>query len=281
MMGFDVLVDVPMNMQASWLSARRHTPVMNRLHGLWSLGTVVGGFSAAWVAALGVSLRVHLVSAGTILLLVLAFVANGVLRQDETHDNPGSGSHRDPTRLRMGSTLVLFLLAGVFAVALEYTSSDWAAFRLVDDFGVGAGFAGLGYIAATGGMTIGRMSGDWVVVRLGTYRLQQLAIALSGIGLAIAAFTPNRYSTLIGFLLAGVGTSTLLPRLYDDAAKLPGRPGGGLGALTAGVRLAVLVFPVVVGTLAATALSVGSAIAIATLPCVAGFFLVTLALHRT
>ena len=43
MTGFDVLVDVSMNMQASWLSARRHTPVMNRLHGLWSLGTVVGG----------------------------------------------------------------------------------------------------------------------------------------------------------------------------------------------------------------------------------------------
>ena len=36
----DVLVDISMNLQGSWISARRHTPVMNRLHGVWSLGTL-------------------------------------------------------------------------------------------------------------------------------------------------------------------------------------------------------------------------------------------------
>ncbi|MEE9417052.1 MAG: MFS transporter, partial [Acidimicrobiales bacterium] len=38
MASFDVLVDVAMNMQGSWLSGRRRIPVMNRLHGLWSFG---------------------------------------------------------------------------------------------------------------------------------------------------------------------------------------------------------------------------------------------------
>ena len=280
MMGFDVLADVSMNMQASWLSARRHTPVMNRLHGLWSLGTVAGGLAAAGAAAAGVSIRTHLVSAAIILLLVLVFVARGALRNDETHARADTRSPADGTRLRPSSTLLLFLLAGFFAVALEYTASDWAAFRLTDDFATGAGFAGLGYIAATGGMTIGRLSGDWVVVRLGTYRLLLVAIALSGLGLALAALAPNRYVTLAGFLLAGLGTSTVLPRLYDDAAKLPGKTGAGLGALTAGVRAAVLVLPVVIGTLAATSLSVGSAIAIATLPCAVGFLWIARILHR-
>ena len=53
----DGVVDVAMNLQGSWLSARRHAPVMNRLHGLWSLGTVAGGLVAAQAAASGVSLR--------------------------------------------------------------------------------------------------------------------------------------------------------------------------------------------------------------------------------
>ncbi len=280
MMGFDVLVDVSMNMQASWLSARRHAPVMNRLHGLWSLGTVVGGLGAAWAAAADVSIQTHLVGAAIVLSMVLVFVARGVLRSDETHELADGRSPAATARMGSNSILVLFLLAGVFAVALEYTASDWAAFRLVDDFAAGAGFAGLGYIAATGGMTIGRMSGDWAVVRLGTYRLLLVAIGLSGLGLATAALAPNRYVTLGGFLVAGIGTSTMLPRLYDDAAKLPGRPGAGLGALTAGVRIAVLAFPVIIGTLADTNLSVGSAIAIATLPCVAGFLLIARTLHR-
>jgi hypothetical protein len=39
----DVLVDISMNLQGSWISARRHTPVMNRLHGTWSLGAFTGG----------------------------------------------------------------------------------------------------------------------------------------------------------------------------------------------------------------------------------------------
>ena len=44
----DVLVDISMNLQGSWISARRHAPVMNRLHGLWSLGTFAGGRGNAY-----------------------------------------------------------------------------------------------------------------------------------------------------------------------------------------------------------------------------------------
>ena len=130
-------------------------------------------------------------------------------------------------------------------------------------------------------MTTGRLAGDWVSVRLGTHRLQPTAVGLTGFGLALATLTPNRYLTLLGYLIAGLGTATLLPRLYDDAAKLPGMPGAGLGALTAGIRLGTLGIPVAVGALAASDLSVGSAIAIATLPSVLAFLVVVLALRRT
>ena len=280
MTAFDVLVDVSMNMQASWLSARRHTPVMNRLHGLWSLGAVVGGLAASGIAAVGVSLQAHLIGAGTVLLLALVYVGRGLLRVDEAPAGDGDPSAAS-SRRRLNPVLVLFVLAGIFAVTLEITSSDWAAFRLVDDFGVGAGFAGLGYIAATAGMTIGRFSGDWAAVRLGTYRLLLVATALSGFGLTVASFAPSRLASLAGFLMAGLGTATMLPRLYDDAAQLPGRIASGLGALTAGVRIGVLVVPAIVGALAATTLSVGAAIAMVTLPCVAGFLAVAMRLHST
>jgi hypothetical protein len=51
----DVLVDISMNLQGSWISARRHTPVMNRLHGVWSLGTFAGGLGAVAANAAGLS----------------------------------------------------------------------------------------------------------------------------------------------------------------------------------------------------------------------------------
>jgi len=282
MLSFDVLVDVAMNMQGSWLSARRHAPVMNRLHGLWSLGTVIGGVSSSRIAASGVSLSTHLVLAGGILLALIGYVGRGVLRTDEHHQGAaetGSNNNHERGR-RFNPILVLFVLAGFFAVALASSSIEWAAFRLSDDFATSAGFAALAYVAVTTGMTVGRFAGDWATMKLGTQRLTQIGLAMSGLGLATASLSTNKYLVLAGYTMTGLGISTLMPMLYDTAAKHPGRTGAGLGALTAGFRTASLTIPLIVGTLAATSLSVGASIAIVTLPAVLGFLIINTALNR-
>ncbi len=280
MLSFDVFVDVAMNMQGSWLSARRHTPVMNRLHGLWSLGTVIGGISSSRIAAAGVSLSVHLASAGAVLLAVLAYVGHGILRTDEHQQTSAAITQGNDPRRQFSPILMLFALAGFFAFALESASIDWAAFRLTDDYVASAGLAALAYVAVTAGMTIGRFAGDWATVQLGPQRLTQLSLALSGVGLAVASLVTHRYLNLVGYAIAGLGIATLLPMLYDTAAKHPGKAGAGLGALSAGLRTASLIVPLIVGTLAATRFSVGSAIAIVTLPSVVGFAIVTMVLIR-
>ncbi len=275
---FDVIVDVPMNMQGSWISARRTKPVMNRLHGLWSLGTVVGGIVSARVAASGVSLRVHLIGAVVVLILVLVFVGRGLLVVDETVETADEDASVDGVRAKRKATragLLMFALAGGTAVAMEMTASDWAAFRLTEDFGATAGFAGLAYVANTGGMTTSRLSGDWIEARIGRDALLRAAIAVTAFGLALASFSPTRALTLVGYALTGVGIAPFMPRLYDDAVKLPGRPGAGVGALTAGIRVTALATPVIVGALAASTLSVGQATAIVTLPAIVGFGFLT------
>lgn len=78
---FDVMTDMAMNMQGSWLSGRRSVPVINRLHGLWSLGSVIGGAGAAAVAT-SVSLRTHLVVVSLVLLATVAYVIPGLLKVD-------------------------------------------------------------------------------------------------------------------------------------------------------------------------------------------------------
>lgn len=277
MMTFDVFVDVGMNLQGSWLSARRTRPVMNRLHGLWSLGSVVGGLAAARMAAAGVSLPVHIFGAALVLFAALGLVARGLLRSDLPS---GSTSTVASGSSRMTSLLFAFFFAGLFAFTLESTAIDWAAFRIGDDFGASAGVAALGYVAVTAGMTVGRFTGDSMAYRAGPARLMTGATALTGIGLATATLSPNQTLVIVGFAAAGLGVATLLPGLYDRAARSPGRPGAGLGALTAGLRAASLTVPLVVGILAGTSLSVGSAIALVTLPTVAGFYVLTGQLGR-
>lgn len=292
MQTFDVLVDVSMNLQGSWLSGRRHTPVMSRLHGLWSLGTVIGGLSSSRLAAAGVSLPVHLTAAGAILVTTVLYVGRGLLPVDEHPAAQSEAGQLDAAlgdgrpvdggarSTRFGVALALLAAAGLFAVAVETTSSDWAAFRFTDDLGTSPGRAALAFVAVTTGMTIGRFTGDWAGVRLGPDRHRNVACAVAFIGLVAATLVDGELVNLAGLLLAGTGTASMLPAIYDRAAKHPGRPGAGLGALTAGLRVSGLSMPLTVGLLAGTSLSVGMAMAIVTLPAVIGFAVVGQALSR-
>ncbi len=283
----DVVVDIAMNLQGSWISARRPVPVMNRLHGLWSLGTVTGGLGAAAAASASWSLSAHVLLVAVLGASLLAVAASRLLPVDGGHadadadaaggsaarvDGESDAPAREP---RSRHPMLLLALAGAFALVMEQTASDWAAFRLADDFGADAALAGLAYVAFTAGMTAARFGGDFAQVRLGRDRLHRVAVSLAAVGLAVAALGPSHWPVLAGYAVAGVGIATFFPRIYDDAARLPGRTGAGLGAMTAGSRFAGFIAPSIVGALAATSLSVGDAVAIVSVPCVVGFALVT------
>jgi MFS family permease len=272
----DTLVDISMNLQGSWISARRHTPIMNRLHGLWSMGLLAGGLGAAAANAAGMSPFVHLSIVSVIMVGVLAVVTHNLLPTDEDghHDEPAPTPSARGHRVSR-APLVLLVLAGVFAVLLEVTGGDWATFRLTDDFDATAAVASLAFVAYSVGMAAMRFGGDFLQLRLGRMGLHRLSVAIATVGFVVATLVPVQTLSIVGFLLIGLGVATFMPKLYDDAARLPGRRGAGLGAMTAGMRIAFLVTPVIVGGLAGTSLSVGQAIAIYSLPAAAGLVVVT------
>jgi MFS family permease len=272
----DVLVDISMNLQGSWISARRPAPVMNRLHGVWSLGTLAGGLGAVAANAGGLSTLTHLVIVATVMAVVLLFVTRRLLDDDE--EGHGEAATRptapEASRRTRLAPVVLLMFAGMFAVVTEVTGGDWASFRLTDDFAEPAALGSLAFVAFTVGMTSMRFGGDWLQLRLGHVGLHRLSVGIATTGFALASLVPNSTASIAGFLLVGIGVATFMPKLYDDAARLPGRRGAGMGAMTGGMRVAYLVTPVAVGGLAGT-LSVGAAIAIFTLPAAIGLVIVT------
>ncbi|MET0907993.1 MAG: MFS transporter [Ilumatobacteraceae bacterium] len=285
---FDVFIDVAMNVQGSVLSSRRRTPVMNRLHGLWSLGGVTGGAVTVLVNRADISVQVHLAVVTVALLAVSLFVVPGLLRVDEAHDTAtveplggavlGEGLHgtevmatdevEDAIRhRRFGPAAIVLGLGGATAMILEVANGDWAAFRLSVDFDASDGVASAAFLLMTIGMTIGRRGGDWVQVRTGSMRLRRLGICVAGAGSVLATLVPVEAVSLVGFLVAGLGTSVLFPQLYDQAARLPGPPGSGFAAMLIGQRSTGIVAPLVIGTLANTELfDVGDAMAVLLIP---------------
>jgi fucose permease len=255
---------------------------MNRLHGLWSLGIFAGGLGAVVANAAGLSTFTHLLIVAIVMAVALVFVTRNLLPGDEEGHGDAALSPLPPSasrRARLGP-VVLLVLAGMFAVVTEVTGGDWATFRLADDFDTSAAVASLAFVAYSVGMTAMRFGGDWLQLRLGRMGLHRLSVGVATCGLLLASVVPNAASSIVGFLLVGLGVATFMPKLYDDAARLPGRRGAGLGAMTAGLRVAYLITPVAVGGLAATSLSVGAAIAIVTLPAMVGLVIVTELHHR-
>ena len=257
----DVQTDVAMNLQGSALSARRRVPVMNRLHGMWSLGTVVGGIVASGMASAGVSLRTHLIGAAVVLLLAVLWVIPGLRSEHDTPpEDPAAGGVR-------GVQLVMvFAFLGAAAIIPEMINSEWSAFRFVDDLGASDAVAGLAFVAFTTGMVLGRFGGDWVVARLGSRRLLLVSTIVTAAGVAIATLIPSLGVAFVGLLIAGLGISVMYPQLYDSAARSPSAE-SALGGLTAGGRLALIGAPVALGAIAQTStFSVGAAIAVITIP---------------
>jgi fucose permease len=274
---FDIFIDVAMNVQGSALSARRHTPVMNRLHGLWSLGTVAGGLLTVILLRNDVSTEVQLSAVAAVLIAALLFVAPGLLHRD---DAPELDEYAADARLHFGRVSVASVLLGVggaMAMAIEVTNGDWATFRLGEDLGASAGVAGTAFLAFTAGMTAGRLSGDWVQVRVGPVQLIRLATAVMAVGGVLALLISSVPVSLVGFLVSGLGTSVMFPQLYDRAARAPGPPGSGFAFMLVGQRGAGVVTPIVVGSLADTEFfGVGQAMAIVVLPAIAIVFATTL-----
>lgn len=277
---FDTLVDISMNLQGSWLSARRHAPVMNRLHGLWSIGTLAGGLGAVTANRLAMSPFAHLSIVAVVMTFVLTVAGPHLLPKDE---EAYGGSATNAAVSAVQATLerrtsrvpiVLLVLAGMFAIVMEATGSDWATFRLADDFNASAALASGAFVAFTVGMTGMRFGGDFVQFSLGRMRLHRLSVGIAAAGFGVASLVDSAKLSIAGFMLVGVGVATFMPKLYDDAARLPGRPGAGLGSMTAGMRVASLVTPAAVGALAGTSLPVGAAIAIVALPAAIGLVVV-------
>ncbi len=284
----DVVMDIAMNIQGARLSARRSKPVMNRLHGLWSLGTVLGGLIAVRATSAGVPLWLHMAGIAGLLAVTLAVSGRYLLAVDEAAAQPAATppapesplptGPASPKRPRLGYGLALGLL-GAGAVTMELTATDWAAFRLADDLNVDDGLVGLGFVAFTAGMVTGRFAGDSIQSRIGPEKLVRYAAVVAAFGLTLATVVPSdaldrlgsdgvgpAALAVAGFYIAALGVSVIFPQLYDRAAKAPGPAGRGLAAMTAGTRIAGLAAPVVVGLLAGSTLSVGAALALVTLP---------------
>jgi hypothetical protein len=229
---FDVFIDVAMNLQASVISARRPRPVISRLHGIWSVGALAGGMTAAGAAQLGVPVVVHYCSVAGIAILTLLIITPGLLPVDQPHPlqqrlAPGSRTRRWAL---LGAAAISVAIANAMAETFEIATGEWSGLRVRDDLGGSAGIAAATFVVFTIAMAGGRLFGDHAVSRFGAAMTARGGLAVAVIGVLLATLPSSVSLTLGGVATIGLGISVLdhnsptrplAHQGYPAAASLP------------------------------------------------------------
>lgn len=204
-------VDSTVNLQAVIVERASGKTMMSGFHGMFSLGGIIGAAGVSALLGLGLSpLGATLVVNG-VLLVALLKAAPHLLPY-------GSESSGPAFAIPHGVVLFIGILCFIVFLA-EGAVLDWSAVFLTAERGVETAYAGLGYAAFALTMTVGRLTGDSVVHRLGAKRVIIYGGAIAAAGFLLATLAPMWQAALLGYALVGAGCSNIVPVLYTAVGK--------------------------------------------------------------
>ncbi|CAI8865426.1 MFS transporter [Pseudomonas chlororaphis] len=236
-------VDSTVNLQAVIVERASGRPMMSGFHGLFSLGGIVGAAGVSAMLGLGLSPL-----GATLVVVALLVVA---LLKAAPHMLP-YGSQSSGPAFAVPHGVVLFIGCLCFVVFLaEGAVLDWSAVFLSAERQVDAAYAGLGYAAFALTMTVGRLTGDTIVHKLGARRVIVMGGSVAAAGLLLATLAPAWEAALVGYALVGVGCSNIVPVLYTAVGKQTVMPEAiAVPAITTLGYAGILAGPALIGFIA-------------------------------
>jgi MFS family permease len=240
--GCNGLMDVCMNNQAAYFEALAGRPVMSSFHAIWSLGGWCGSLLGSLFLLNQELSTWHLVFLGLLIIGGVVWLAPSLLRIASEH----GPIFALPTR-----EIAIFALLCLIAMLSEGAVADWAGVHLRDDLGTPYALSGLGFNAFAICMAGGRFVGDRIVQRIGRERTVTTGALVGAIGMFVAALAGSPTLSIIGFGLAGLGMSNIVPVLFSLAAlRIPGAIERATSSVFATGYLGFLIGPPLVGMFA-------------------------------
>jgi MFS family permease len=220
--------DNAMNTAGVEAETRLGATIMSGLHGMWSVGVLVGSLSGALAAHANLSPRIQFPAMGA-LVVVAGLVAAAWLQ-----GGPATGAAAEVHVPRFVWPRGLVLLIGLVAFAsifIEYAANDWSALFMHWTMHSSQAVAALatGLFAFT--MAAGRLAGDAVVRRAGAVRSVRLCGVLATAGCLVTAAAPTAWVAVAGFMLIGAGVSVVVPLVFAAAGHLGPSPAMGVAGV--------------------------------------------------
>jgi MFS family permease len=238
------MADVVMNAQGVEVEQRYGRSIMSGLHGLWSVGTLLG--SAIGVAAVhaGLDARVHLPVMAVLLAIAAQPACRGLLDVRPAPDEAAPPRFTLPPR-----SALLIGAVGMCAVLAEGASMDWSGVYLRDVAGASDTVAAASYTAFACTMAIARLSGDAVVRRFGAVRAVRASGVIAAAGGTAVVLAPGPALGVAGFALIGIGIAVVVPLAFAAAGRSGPAPGQAIAGVATVTYTTGLVAPTLIGVI--------------------------------
>ncbi|HCO56137.1 MAG TPA: MFS transporter [Pelagibacterium sp.] len=239
-------MDVAMNTNAVAVEKRMKRAIMSSCHGFWSLGALLGAaLGGVLLGALGELAHAFIL---TILAASAALFALPLLAQDQPTPEARAAT---PLKFPRSPLPYLVGIMALFSMIPEGAILDWSALFLQKEHGAGIELAALGFAAFSATMAIMRFAGDFIRQRLGAVVTLRICGGFALTGMMLAALAPTPQLAILGFAIAGIGISNIVPIAFSAAGNLPGIPSGiGLSIVTVMGYSGILVAPSAIGFIA-------------------------------
>jgi MFS family permease len=246
------LMDVAMNAHGALVERLYGRPVMAGLHGLWSVGGLVGAVTGGLAARAGWSPARHFAVAALCLgVLLLAGTRHLLPAGADTAPARPAATPRRGRGVPWSWPLLLLGVVGFSSFFGEGSAHDWSAIYMHDVLGTSPGMAAAAFAAFSLAMAAVRFGGDRLSARLGAVRLMRASglVAAAGFGLGLLAHQP--LAGVVGFALLGVGLACVVPVTFSAAGHLGGDLAGvAISRVAAISYLASFAGPPIIGLVA-------------------------------
>lgn len=237
--------NIAINTQAVYVEARYGRSIMASFHGLWSLA----GFSAAGIGTYMIAQRivpaVHFV-------IIASFIAAGVFAcLQYLVDEERSAPVNTKLFVKPDRSLIRLGVLAFCCMVCEGAMFDWSGIYFQKVVQADQDWIGAGYTAFMCTMAAGRFVADWVANRWNFWSTLTVSGVLIALGLTIAVLFPYVLSAALGFLIVGLGVSSVIPLVYSEAGRSSTTsPGMALTAVSSIGFLGFLAGPPLIGVIA-------------------------------
>ena len=188
-------------------------PIMTSFHGVWSLAGFTGALIGLAMISLDLNAITHFVIV-TVIICLNVFLNYKYLVQGKSATGLSNSFFVKPEK-----NLFQLGLIGFCSMSAEGAMFDWSGIYFKDIVNAPSSLVVLGYASFMIMMALGRFAGDTIITKIGRKRTIQYSGLTVFAGMSISVLFPYLIPATLGFMLVGLGVSSIVPTVYSAAGK--------------------------------------------------------------